>query len=110
MWELLGPMSMPNYFLEASLVHPWCILGASLVHPWCIPAVVDLVPGLSSGAKLGHLGQMCSPLQPQALFERAKSDPGTKSTSARRHQGGTKEAPRRHQGGTKGRTADRLGP
>ena len=45
MWELLGPMSMPNYFLEASSVHPRCIPGASLVDPRCIPAPVDLVPG-----------------------------------------------------------------
>ena len=32
---------------------------------------------------------------------RLKKDPGTKSLSAGRHQGGTKEAPGRHQGGTK---------
>ena len=32
---------------------------------------------------------------------RLKKDPGTKSLSARRHQGSTREAPRSHRGGTK---------
>ena len=28
---------MPNYFLGASLVPPWCLPGAYLVPPWCLP-------------------------------------------------------------------------
>ena len=43
------------------------------------------------GANFGHLRQMCSPLEPQAL--RLKDGTGTKSRGTKRHQACTEDAP-----------------